>query len=34
MREEFGGGTASVPLRIEPRGIIEPFEWLLNQIKV
>jgi hypothetical protein len=28
-----GRGTMRVPLRIEPRGIIEPFEWLVNQIK-
>ncbi len=27
------GESRRVPLRIEPRGIIEPFEWLLTQIK-
>jgi hypothetical protein len=26
------GGRVNVPLRIEPRGIIEPFEWLLEQM--
>jgi hypothetical protein len=26
------GGRVHVPLRIEPRGIVEPFEWLLNQL--
>ena len=25
--------TVHVPLRIEPRGIIEPFEWLVGQLK-
>jgi hypothetical protein len=28
-----GGGRVVVPLRIEPRGIIEPFEWLVQQIE-
>jgi hypothetical protein len=32
-REEFGVGLVQVPLRIEPQGITEPFEWLLSQIK-
>jgi len=27
------GGRVRVPLRVEPRGIIEPFEWLLKQVK-
>ncbi len=27
------GEAKRVPLRVEPRGIIEPFEWLLSQIK-
>ena len=27
------GETKRVPLRIEPRGIIEPFEWLVGQLK-
>ena len=27
------GEIKRVPLRVEPRGIIEPFEWLLSQIK-
>jgi len=26
-------GRKCVPLRIEPRGVVEPFEWLVNQIK-
>jgi len=28
-----GGGRIVVPLRIEPRGIVEPFEWLVQQIE-
>jgi hypothetical protein len=27
-------GRERVPLRVEPRGIVEPFEWLLKQLKV
>ncbi len=27
-----GEGLQSVPLRIEPRGIIEPFEWLIENV--
>jgi double-GTPase-like protein len=27
-----GGGLQSVPLRIEPRGIVEPFEWLAENL--
>ncbi|MEX0713802.1 MAG: hypothetical protein WD278_15795 [Pirellulales bacterium] len=26
-------GRVRVPLRIEPRGIVEPFEWLMKQVK-
>jgi hypothetical protein len=26
-------GRVFVPLRIEPRGIVEPFEWILNQLE-
>lgn len=26
-------GRTRVPLRIEPRGVIEPFEWLVSQLK-
>jgi hypothetical protein len=26
------GGPKQLPLRVEPRGIIEPFHWLVNQI--
>ncbi len=29
----FGEGDIVVPLRIEPRGIVEPFQWLLEQLK-
>ena len=32
QREQAGGGMAHVPLRIEPRGITEPFEWLIRNI--
>ncbi len=28
-----GGGLQSVPLRIEPRGIVEPFEWLVDNLR-
>ncbi len=31
-RHVQGEGTKSVPLRIEPRGIIEPFEWLVENV--
>jgi hypothetical protein len=27
-----GGGVNLIPLRVEPRGIIEPFAWLLGQL--
>jgi hypothetical protein len=30
---ERDGGRVRVPLRIEPRGIIEPFEWLIDQLQ-
>ncbi|MEX2187353.1 MAG: hypothetical protein WD875_11180 [Pirellulales bacterium] len=33
VREKFGIGEVQAPLRIEPRGIVEPFEWLLGQMK-
>ncbi len=29
-RETTLGGTENIPLRIEPRGIVEPFEWLVR----
>ncbi len=32
-RETLREGRVQVPLRIEPHGIIEPFEWLLDHIK-
>ena len=31
-RDRFGG-RVNVPLRIEPRGIIEPFEWVLEHLQ-
>ena len=27
------GGRVNIPLRIEPRGIVEPFEWLVSQLR-
>ncbi len=30
--ESMTEGSAQVPLRIEPRGILEPFEWLLDKL--
>ena len=32
-RDSRDGGRIRVPLRIEPHGIIEPFEWLLEKAK-
>jgi hypothetical protein len=32
FREVPGHGRVRVPLRIEPRGIVEPFEWLINEM--
>ena len=32
-RREVGGCYVQTPLRIEPRGIVEPFRWLLEQLK-
>ncbi|HTM56504.1 MAG TPA: hypothetical protein VL175_20905 [Pirellulales bacterium] len=29
-----GGATQSIPLRIEPRGIVEPFEWLMKSLSI
>jgi hypothetical protein len=26
------GGTRQVPLRVEPRGVIDPFRWMVQQI--
>jgi hypothetical protein len=31
-RKARGEPSERVPLRIEPRGIIEPFEWLVHQL--
>ena len=31
-RETMSEGRVQVPLRIEPRGIVEPFEWLLSKL--
>jgi hypothetical protein len=33
-RRMVRGETRRVPLRVEPRGVIEPFEWLLAQLKL
>jgi hypothetical protein len=33
LRESSPGGRVRVPLRIEPFGIVEPFQWLLEQIR-
>jgi hypothetical protein len=33
VRETPSEGRVRVPLRIEPYGIVEPFEWLLEQLK-
>jgi hypothetical protein len=32
-REIARGGRVRIPLRVEPRGIVEPFEWTVNQLK-
>jgi hypothetical protein len=32
LRDEFGEGKVLVPLRIEPRGIVEPFAWMMDQV--
>lgn len=31
-RKDRGGSKLAVPLRIEPRGIIEPFEWIIRKL--
>jgi hypothetical protein len=31
-RDAFGEGKTLVPLRIEPRGIVEPFAWMMEQV--
>lgn len=33
MRHVRGEGHQRVPLRVEPRGIIEPFEWLVDHLR-
>jgi hypothetical protein len=33
MRRLPGGGRARGPLRTEPRGILEPFRWIVDQIR-
>jgi hypothetical protein len=33
-RPTRGGGSHMVPMRVEPRGIIEPFEWLIDGLRV
>jgi hypothetical protein len=32
FRESIGDGRRRIPLRIEPRGIIEPLEWMLTHL--
>jgi hypothetical protein len=32
VRQTELGGHVLVPLRVEPRGIVEPFEWLVEQV--
>ena len=34
IRDSYPEGRVRVPLRIEPRGIVEPFAWLVEQLKV
>ena len=31
-RESISDGRVQVPLRIEPHGIVEPFDWLLDRL--
>jgi hypothetical protein len=31
-RDVAGVGRVRVPLRVEPRGIVEPFHWLVQQV--
>jgi hypothetical protein len=33
MLVDRDGSETLVPLRVEPRGIVEPFTWLVTQIK-
>jgi len=33
FQTEYSGGTVAVPLRTEPRGIVAPFQWLVEQLK-
>jgi hypothetical protein len=33
-RRQRNGGTTSIPLRVEPRGVIEPFVWLIENLKL
>ena len=32
-RHSVTGGTQRVPLRVEPRGVVEPFEWLVSRVR-
>lgn len=32
FRNELGGSRRRIPLRIEPRGVIQPFQWLIETI--
>lgn len=31
-RDSMSEGRTQVPLRVEPRGVVEPFEWLLDKL--
>jgi hypothetical protein len=33
LRDDFGEGKLLFPLRIEPRGIVEPFAWMLDRVR-
>jgi hypothetical protein len=32
LRDEFGEGKVLFPLRIEPRGVVEPFAWMMDRV--
>ncbi len=32
FRESIGEGRRRIPLRVEPRGIVEPLQWMLTQL--
>ncbi len=33
FRNSMGEGRVRIPLRVEPRGIVEPFEWIIGRLK-